>query len=94
MNEEIEKTLNLIKAKQVNDAYLKVKNAFNANLPAEMEAMVDKFSKIMIGKYGPEKILKMNKSEIAETIGNELVNVCTSVSKSNNIKKERSGYER
>ena len=94
VNEEIEKTLNLIKAKQVNDAYLKVKNAFNANLPAEMEAMVDKFSKIMIGKYGPEKILKMNKSEIAETIGNELVNVCTSVSKSNNIKKERSGYER
>lgn len=94
VNEEIEKTLNLIKAKQVNDAYLKVKNAFNANLPAEMEAMVDKFSKIMIGKYGPEKILKMDKSEIAETIGNELVNVCTSVSKSNNIKKERSGYER
>lgn len=94
VNEEIEKTLNLIKAKQVNDAYLKVKNAFNVNLPAEMEAMVDKFSKIMIGKYGPEKILKMDKSEIAETIGNELVNVCTSVSKSNNIKKERSGYER
>lgn len=94
VNEEIEKTLNLIKAKQVNDAYLKVKNAFNANLPAEMEAMVDKFSKIMIGKYGPEKILKMDKAEIAETIGNELVNVCTSVSKSNNIKKERSGYER
>lgn len=94
VNEEIEKTLNLIKAKQVNDAYLKVKHAFNANLPAEMEAMVDKFSKIMIGKYGPEKILKMDKAEIAETIGNELVNVCTSVSKSNNIKKERSGYER
>ena len=94
VNEEIEKTLNLIKAKQVNDAYLKVKNTFNANLPAEMEAMVDKFAKIMIGKYGPEKILKMDKSEIAGTIGNELVNVCTSVSKSNNIKKERSGYER